>query len=134
MAEFFLQRPWFIDSLLFLFLATLAFLLIRYVMKAVGGDLELFFKYLKEEREEYKKRQPTLGAMNWRCVTVLLLFGVLVLVGSGFSEVISVIEKWIGKWQTQYLEQSVNAATLFYVLAVVIVISVMAVFFSKQQN
>lgn len=134
MSEFASQHPWFVDALLCIFLATLVILLVWLVMKIIGEDVKLFIEYFKEEREDSKNHRHTIGSRNWKCVKLLFFFGLIAIASNTFTEVLTLIEKFIGKSEAESLKESINVPTLFYVLAIVMVISVLSVLASKKQN
>jgi len=109
-------------------------LLIWLIAKIVGEDIKKFIEYFREEMEDSKKHRPTLGARNWRCVQVLFFFGLIAISSNTFTEIITVIEKHVGDSQATYLNESLNLANLFLVLAIVMVISLLSVLVSKKQN
>lgn len=125
--------PWFINGLLIFILGALVLLLVFIAMRLVGGHVKEVFGFLIIERDEYKKGEKSMGALNWRCVRVLFGFGVLLIVANEFKEVADLVVKYLDAERAETLHKSIDITNLFFVLALVIAVSLLSVY-GKSRN
>lgn len=128
-----LAKEWFVDTLGMIILVSLVVALIIFVMRQVGLHLHEFMKFFGQEGKDLLAARPTLGAVNFLCLLVVVFFGVLSVVALKFAEIMEFIVKFLGLEKAESLKHSVDIQMLFYVIAAISVTSILAVAFSSKK-
>lgn len=132
--EAFAQRTWFIDALGAIILASLVATLILVSMHMLNKHLHDFFHFLEKEAKEFIQMKPTLGAINFLLIIVLILFGVLVIIAIEGQKIAGILSSYIGITKADIFAKSADFNTLFYVVAAVTVISVVSVAIDNRKG
>lgn len=133
MPQFLIERPWAIDALLLLVYSGLALFLVWAAMYILGRHFKEFLEFLAAEREDYKRGRNTMGSLNWKCVSTLTIFGFLIIVALEFEMVFGALKKWLGTQQVEELHKVADITNFFFALAIVMVVSVLAVCFDPKR-
>ena len=128
-----LDKDWFVDTVGVVVLVFLVVALILIVLKQLGMHLHEFIKFFSQEGRDLLAAKPTIGAVNVLCLIVVFLFGVFTVIALKFAEIMEFIVNFIGSDKSESLKHSVDILMLFYVIALLAIISVLAVAFSSKK-
>lgn len=128
------QRQWFIDSLAIILLILPVIFLVLFISNQLGLHLKHFFHFFATEFKDLMNKKTSVGAVNLMCVIVITLFGVLIIVATEFKLILGFLSTLIGIHKADFFAKSANIFILFYVLATVIVASILCVYGVSKQK
>ena len=124
---------WFRDSVLVLILITLILILIRYSFKILGSEFVHFVGAIRTEVRDGLRNAKTIGAWNAYLLVVITIFGVIVIASAGAQKLLGVIFSFFNAKKGAELVQYTNYFHLFFVLALLFVISIVSVVIDNRR-
>ena len=118
---------WFLDGFLMIVLGGLFLGLYWTANKMLANELHSLLSIVKGEWEDSKRKKFSVGSMNWRGFIALFFFGFVVIVFTSGQKLIGLIGSLIGIDAAGQLVASTNFLSMFFFLAIWLLLSVIAV-------
>jgi hypothetical protein len=123
-----IDYPWFVASLLVLFLFALAIVLIKALLTTLGTDIDRLVQLLRQEQTDYRGGKNTMGAINWRAMRYVAIIGLVCIIGFEFESVIHLLVSALGTERISTFKESVTLFNYFTMIILVIIVSLLAVY------
>jgi hypothetical protein len=126
---------WFLDSFLKVIIAGLIILLIKAAQIILGSELHHFFEAIKSEIRDAANRAWTVGSINGCGFVGMAIFGIVVIVASTGQKIFGLsFSQIIGSKKADELTQYTNYMSLFFVLGLYLVISLICVVIDNRRK
>jgi hypothetical protein len=125
---------WAFDALLGIALAAMVVVLVRWTLKILGAELHDFIGAVRSEVADFRGRRKTVGALNWYGFITVALFGVVAIVAAGTQKVLGLLLQFLRPHLVNDLIAASNYFTLVFVLALVLVVSLVAVVIDNRSR
>jgi hypothetical protein len=109
-------------------LSALVLFLISWSLKILGSELRHFMDALRSEIREASKAKKTVASLNWFQFITVAVVGVLVIVASTGQKILGIaFENILGETKASELASYSDYSLLFFVLALLMVVSLICV-------